>query len=133
MKIVCCANMPYAREAFSTLGETLVKDGRTITAADVRDATVLAIRSTTNVNEALLAGSSVRFVGTATIGCDHMDTAWMDRQGIRWCGAPGCNANSVSEYIAAALLCLANRHGFVLKGKTIGVVGVGNVGRLVVE
>ena len=133
MKIVCCANMPYAKEAFSTLGETLIKDGRIIAPADVRDAQVLAIRSTTVANQALLDGSSVKFVGTATIGTDHMDTAWFEREGIRWCYAPGCNANSVSEYVTAALLCLANRHGFALDGKTVGVIGVGHVGSLVVK
>ena len=117
MKIVCCSNMPYAREAFSTLGETVVKDGRMITAADIRDADVLAIRSTTLVNQSLLEGSSVKFVGTATIGTDHMDTAWMERCGIRWCYAPGCNANSVSEYVTSALLCLASRHGFTLEAR----------------
>lgn len=133
MKIVCCANMPYAKEAFSTLGDILVKDGRKITAEDVRDAEILAIRSTTNANRALLEGSRVRFVGTATIGTDHMEIPWYEERGIKWCYAPGCNANSVSEYITAALLCLANRHGFSLAGKTVGVIGVGNVGRLVVK
>jgi erythronate-4-phosphate dehydrogenase len=125
--------MPFAREAFSLLGTPLVKDGRTITADDVRDAEIMAIRSTTKVNRELVEGSKVRFVGTATIGTDHMDTAYFDRAGIKWCYAPGCNANSVSEYITAALLCLASRHGFTLEGKTIGVVGVGNVGSLVVK
>lgn len=132
MKIVCCANMPYAREAFSSLGDVLVKDGRTITADDVCDARILAIRSTTKAGKELLQGSSVGFVGTATIGHDHMDTAWYDRIGIKWCYAPGCNANSVSEYVATALLCLARRHGFTLEGKTIGVIGAGNVGSRVV-
>jgi erythronate-4-phosphate dehydrogenase len=133
MKIVCCSNMPFAREAFSTLGDVLVKDGRTITAEDAHDATILAIRSTIKVDRALLTGSSVKFVGTATIGIDHMDTAWFDERGIKWCYAPGCNANSVSEYVTTALLCLTNRHGVTLEGKTIGVVGVGNVGSLVVK
>jgi erythronate-4-phosphate dehydrogenase len=133
MKSVCCSNMPYAREAFSNLGEVLVKDGREITPLDVRDATILAIRSTIKVNKALLNGSCVKFVGTATIGTDHMDTAWLDNAGIKWCYAPGCNANSVSEYIVSALLFLANRHGFALEGKTIGVIGVGNVGSRVVS
>lgn len=125
--------MPLAREAFSTLGEVAIKSGRALTPADVRDVDILAIRSTTRVDRALLAGSRVRFVGTATIGTDHMDIPWLEQQGIRWCFAPGCNANSVAEYIVAALLHLARRHGFRLKGKTIGVIGVGNVGRKVVE
>ncbi|MCK5850148.1 MAG: 4-phosphoerythronate dehydrogenase, partial [Kiritimatiellae bacterium] len=133
MKIVCSLNMPYAREAFTTLGEVLMLEGRAISADDVRDAQVLALRSTTKVNSSLLDGSSVEFVGTATIGTDHMDKEYLDRQGIKWSYSPGCNANSVAEYITSALLCLADRHGFILEGKTIGVVGVGNVGSLVAE
>ncbi|MFC1453356.1 4-phosphoerythronate dehydrogenase [Verrucomicrobiota bacterium] len=133
MKIVCAANMPYAREAFSTLGCPVVLDGRAIAANDVRDAEVLAIRSTTRADRALLDGSAVRFVGTATIGTDHMDISYFERAGIRWCYSPGCNANSVAEYVAAALLSLADRHGFGLRGKTMGVIGVGNVGSLVAE
>lgn len=133
MKTVCCSNMPFVAEAFATLGETVVKDGRAIAAADVRDADLLAVRSTTRVNRDLLEGSRVRFAGTATIGIDHMDIPWLERSGIRWCYAPGCNANSVSEYVTAALLCLADRHGLTLRGKTIGIVGVGNVGSKVVD
>lgn len=123
--------MAYPREAFGTLGETSVIEGRSIRAGDVRDADILAIRSTTKVGRDLLEGSSIKFVGTATTGMDHLDTVYLDSAGIRWCYSPGCNANSVAEYIIAALLCLANRHGFMLAGKTIGVIGVGNVGGLV--
>jgi len=133
MKTVCSANMPYVREAFETLGDAVVLEGRSISAADVRDADLLALRSTTQVNESLLSGSSVKFVGTATIGIDHFDIPYMESQGIHWCYSPGCNANSVSEYFTAALLCVANRHDFSLEGKTLGVVGVGNVGSKVVQ
>ena len=132
MNIVCDKNMPYAAEAFGTLGTVHIVDGRGITADHVRNADVLAVRSTTRVNAALLNGSAVRFVGTATIGTDHMDIPWLERQGIHWCFAPGCNANSVSEYFTTALLCLSQRHGFTLDGKTVGVIGVGNVGSRVV-
>jgi erythronate-4-phosphate dehydrogenase len=133
MRIVCATNMPFAVEAFSTLGEVEVIEGRDIGAAQVRDARILALRSTTRVDRALLEGSGVGFVGTATIGTDHMDLAYLDQAGIRWCFAPGCNANSVSEYITAALLCLGRRHGITLEGLTMGVIGVGNVGSRVVR
>jgi len=99
----------------------------------VREADLLAIRSTTRVNQALLEGSRVRFVGTATIGTDHLDIPYLNDASIRWCYAPGCNANSVAEYVAAALLCLGHRHGFTLAGRTIGILGVGNVGSRVLH
>ncbi len=133
MKIVCATNMPYALEAFCTLGDAVVLEGRHIKPADVKEAGILALRSTTVVNRALLEGSHVRFVGTATIGTDHFDIPYLEQAGIRWCFAPGCNANSVSEYLTAALLVLGGRHQFSLAGKTIGVVGVGNVGSRVVK
>jgi erythronate-4-phosphate dehydrogenase len=120
--------MPFAEEAFGTLGAVVVREGRAIGPADVRDAELLAVRSTTRIDRRLLEGSAVRFVGTATIGTDHMDTGYLDEAGIRWCYAPGCNANSVAEYVVCALLCLAARHGLSLDGRTLGIVGVGNVG-----
>lgn len=132
MKIICATNMPFAMEAFSTLGDVRIMEGRDIAAGDVKDVEILALRSTTKVDGGLLEGSKVRFVGTATIGTDHLDLGYFDQAGIRWCFAPGCNANSVSEYVTAALLTLGERHGITLEGKTIGVVGVGNVGSRVV-
>lgn len=131
MNIVCAASLTAGREAFSTLGSLTILPEREITAAAVREADALAVRSKVKVNRALLDGSRVRFVGTATAGTDHFDTAWLDAAGIRWCGAPGCNANSVAEYLVAGLLTLATRHGFALAGRTIAIVGVGNIGRLV--
>lgn len=133
MKIVCSANLAYAEEAFSTLGETVIKDGRSITARDVKDADLLVIRSTTKVSADFLQNSSLKFVGTATIGTDHMDIPYMEEKGIKWCYAPGCNANSVAEYITAALLEMANKHHISLSGLTVGIIGVGNVGKLVMK
>ena len=128
MKIICATNMPFAAEAFGTLGETLILEGRDIVAGNVRDADLLALRSTTKVNRGLLEGSRVRFVGTATIGTDHLDISYLEEVGIRWCYAPGCNANSVSEYVTSALLRTGRKHGIRLAGKTMGIIGVGNVG-----
>lgn len=131
MKIVCDKNMPYALESFSTLGEVKLISGREISAADVRDAELLITRSTTQVNAALLEGSAVRFYGSGVIGVDHIDFEVLERMGIKWATAPGCNAVSVGNYVAAALLWLGGRHGFELAGKTIGIIGAGNVGRQV--
>jgi erythronate-4-phosphate dehydrogenase len=128
MKIIVDENIPYGREAFSTLGEVITRPGRAISHDDVRDAELLLVRSITKVNAALLEGSAVRFVATATIGEDHIDKAWLASKGIGFSSAPGCNANSVGEYIVAALLHLAARHNFCLEGMSLGVVGVGNVG-----
>lgn len=128
MKTVCAASVLAGREAFEGLGEVAVRPDDRIGPADVRDAQALIVRSKTRVDADLLAGSSVQFVGTATAGFDHFDAAWLDAAGLAWCAAPGCNANSVSEYVAAALLHLACREGFELAGRTLGVIGVGHVG-----
>jgi erythronate-4-phosphate dehydrogenase len=131
MKIVCDKNMPYAAEAFGTLGEVTLKGGRQIAPEDVRGADALITRSTTTVNRALLDGSAVRFYGSGVIGTDHIDIPYLESRGIVWSAAPGCNAESVANYVTAALLWLGGRSGLTLEGKTIGVVGVGNVGRRV--
>jgi erythronate-4-phosphate dehydrogenase len=128
MKIVADANIPFVRECFSSVGEVRVLSGRDVTPQVVADADALLVRSITPVNEQLLAGSKVRFVGTATIGVDHVDVAYLQRSGIGFASAPGSNANSAAEYVIAALLEIARRKGIPLEGKSIGVIGVGNVG-----
>ena len=133
MKIVADQNIPYVEEAFSRLGSVHLYPGREINNGIVRDADILLVRTVTQVDESLLTNSSVKFVGTATIGYDHVDTGWLKSQGTGFSAAPGCNANSVGEYVAAALLTLANRHRFSLNGKTIGIIGAGNTGTRVAE
>lgn len=131
MKITCASSLAYGAEAFGTLGEVGVLEGRNLNHAALLESTLLAIRSTTRVTPELLTGTAVRFVGTATIGTDHLDMAFLESQGIRWAHAPGSNANSVGEYVTAALLTLASRGWGPLEGRTLGIVGLGNVGRQV--
>ncbi len=128
VKIVADENIPFVREAFSSLGTVKTVAGRSITSAVLADADILLVRSVTKVNESLLAGTSVKMVATATIGTDHIDIDYLNRRGIAFASAAGCNANSVGEYIIAGLLELAVRKGISLKGRTLGVIGVGNVG-----
>lgn len=128
MKIVADANIPFVRECLSSVGEVEVLSGRDITSQKVADADALLVRSITPVNEQLLSGSRVRFVGTATIGFDHVDLAYLERRGIGFASAPGSNANSAAEYITAALLEVGRKHNVRLEDKSIGVIGVGNVG-----
>lgn len=133
MKIVCAETVLLGHEAFSSAGKTVVVPDREITRDHLLDADALVVRSKTGVNRELLKGTPVKFVGTATAGNDHIDAGALEAHGIYWCSSPGCNANSVSEYLVAALLVLARRHGLDLEGKTIGVVGCGNVGSRVVK
>ena len=128
MKIVADQNIPFVKECFSSIGQVTLCPGRQLASAQVADADVLLVRSVTKVNEALLAGSPVKFVATATIGTEHVDAAYLASKGIGFASAPGSNANSVAEYIVAAMLTLGKKYKFTLAGKSIGVVGVGNVG-----
>lgn len=128
MKIVCATSVAMGQEAFSTLGDVVMVPERSITAAVVRDADALIIRSKVRVNRDLLDGSRVSFVGTATAGTDHLDLDYCGGRDMACVSAPGCNANSVAEYIVAALLAVARRHAFRLEGRTLGIVGVGHVG-----
>lgn len=128
MKILVDENMPYARELFSRLGEVTAVPGRPIPVSELADAAALMVRSVTKVNADLLDGKGVKFVGTATAGTDHVDEAWLERAGIAFSAAPGCNAIAVVEYVFSSLLMLAERDGFALTDRTVGIVGVGNVG-----
>lgn len=128
MLIIADENIPHVEETFGHLGEIRREPGRTLTAAQVRDAEVLLVRSVTAVNAQLLAGSAVRFVGSATIGVDHLDLDYLKQQGITWANAPGSNANSVVEYVISALCRLDGALQQLLSGARVGIVGLGNVG-----
>lgn len=126
MKIVVDDKIPYIREALAQLADEVVYlKGSDIQAGDVKDADALIVRTRTRCDEQLLKGSSVQFVATATIGYDHIDTAWCEQHGIEWTNCPGCNSGSVAQYLESVLLLL--QHSSSLP-TTLGVVGCGHVG-----
>jgi len=128
MKIVADENIPFAQQAFGHLGDVLLLPGRSLSNEHLKNADILLVRSITKVNASLLDDTPVRFVGTATIGTDHIDLPCLRSRGIAFADAAGANANSVAEYVVAALLNLAQKHQFPLAGKSIGIIGVGNIG-----
>ncbi len=127
-KIIADENIPGAREAFSHLGEVRLLPGRAITRETLLDTNILLVRSITSVNTKLLQNTAVHFVGTATIGTDHVDTAYLEQQGIAFASAAGSNANSVAEYVVAALVHHAITSGLSLAQLILGIVGVGHIG-----
>ncbi len=133
MKTVVAETVLLGREAFETLGEVVVIPDRQIGPEHLKDADALIIRSKTKVTPELLTGSAIRFVGTATAGFEHIDFQTLEKSGIGWSAAPGCNADSVADYMTAALLSLYKFQGLELEGKTIGIVGVGQVGSRVAK
>lgn len=134
MRIVVDENIPFGTEAFSRAGDVVRLAGRAIRPEHLADASALIVRSVTKVDASLLEGSPVRFVGTCTIGTDHLDIPWLESRGIAWCSAPGCNARSVAEYVVAAI-CWAHRRRVLdpARRPRVGVVGVGRVGRAVAD
>lgn len=133
MKIVADENIPLLDRFFEDIGSVLKLPGREISADHVRDAEILVVRSVTQVNESLLAGSNVRFVGSCTIGLDHVDQNFLSQQGIKFANAPGSNANSVVEYVLSCLSILTETHNLNLDNITFGIVGYGNVGSLLAK
>lgn len=128
MKIVADVNIPYVNESFSSFGEVVTVSGQDINNDILKDATILLVRSVTPVNANLLDGTMVKFVGTATIGIDHIDTQYLIDEYIGFAHAPGSNSNSVAEYVICALLYLSNKKGLNLRESVLGIIGVGNVG-----
>jgi erythronate-4-phosphate dehydrogenase len=133
MKILFDENMPYAKEFFNNFAgsdtELVSFSGRNLSPEQVVDADVLLVRSITQVNKALLNNSEkLTFVGTATIGTDHIDQIFLAKRGISFHSAPGCNAVSVAEYVLSSLVILAERYLLNLARLTVGIVGGGNTG-----
>lgn len=133
LNIIADENLAYPVELFSQFGDVQLINGRKITKSVLKYADALIIRSVTEVNESFLTGTNIKFVGTATIGIDHIDTEYLASKGISFASAPGCNSYAVAEYIIAALFDTAVKNNFSLENKTIGVVGIGNVGSKVVR
>ena len=124
-------DIPFLKGELEAVAEVVYLPGKAIDAAIMREADALIIRTRTRCNESLLKNSPVKIIAAASIGYDHIDTRYCEQRGIAWCNAAGCNSSSVEQYILSVLLNLANRKYFALKDKTIGIVGVGHVGKKV--
>ena len=128
IKIAVDNKIPMLQGALEPYAEVYYYDPFDISKAVVKDKDALIIRTRTKCNSQLLEGSAVKFIATATIGYDHIDAAYCNANGIKWMNAVGCNSASVMQYVASALITLARKKNFNLKDKTLGIVGVGNVG-----
>lgn len=128
MKIVADENLAFTEYFFSEFGDIQHKAGRTLTHADVKDAEALLVRSVTQVNQDLIYNTALKFVGSATIGTDHLDIPLIEQQGITWSNAAGCNAQAVAEYVITALLKLQPELIHANETFTLGIIGLGNVG-----
>ena len=131
VKIVVDQNIRGIGDTFSHHGEIVLMDGREIRREHLLETDLLIIRTTTRVNAELLAGTPVRFVGTTSIGTDHLDIPWLEANGIRWCNAPGCNADSAAQYTLSMIWLACERLGLDLADLSVGIIGRGNVGSLV--
>lgn len=133
LNIIVDENIVFAKEAFALFGNVTLLSGREINNSILKDADILIVRSITKVDKELLKNTPVKFVGTATIGTDHIDLEYLKKNKIAFADAKGCNAYSVAEYLIVSLLNLSVRFNFTLKEKSIGIVGVGNVGSKVAK
>lgn len=133
MHILADENIPLVDEFFAGLGEIRRMPGRSINRAALENVDLLLVRSVTRVDRELLDGTAVKFVGTCTIGTDHLDLDYLEQAGIDWASAPGCNARGVVDYVLGSLLALAELWGDTLAQRSYGVVGAGEVGGRLVE
>lgn len=128
LKIVCDENITFAQEAFSTIGEVICAPGRSITRRMLMDKDVLVTRSITQVSKELLEGTAVKFIGTATIGTDHIDLEWLEEQNLGFTDAKGCNADAVAEYVLSVISRLLAEQKRSFSDTSVGIVGHGNIG-----
>jgi erythronate-4-phosphate dehydrogenase len=128
VRIIADDKIPFLKGVLEPYSDITYLPGKLIGREQIKDADGLLIRTRTKCTESLLKNSKVSFIGTATIGFDHIDTRYCENNHIKWTNAPGCNSSSVQQYIAAALLKMAGDFQFRLRDKTIGIIGVGNVG-----
>ncbi|MDR2472031.1 MAG: 4-phosphoerythronate dehydrogenase [Tannerella sp.] len=133
LKIIADDKIPFLKGILEPYADVRYLPGAKITADDVRDADAIFTRTRTKCNEALLSGSSVKLIATATIGYDHIDTDYCDVKGIKWVNAPGCNSGSVKQYITTSLATLADHYGLRFEDMTLGIIGFGNVGSKVFD
>ena len=133
MHILADENIPLVDEFFAGFGKIRRMPGRSINRAALENVDVLLIRSVTRVDREMLEGSAVRFVGTCTIGTDHLDLDYFEQAGIEWASAPGCNARGVVDYVLGSLLALSEVRGEALARRRFGVVGAGEVGGRLLE
>ena len=134
MRVIVDNKIPFIKEAIEQIADSVVyAPGRDFTPELVRNADALIIRTRTHCNKELLEGSKVRFIATATIGFDHIDTEYCREAGITWTNAPGCNSASVAQYVQSALLLLQQLKGVQLSELTLGIIGVGNVGSKIAQ
>lgn len=133
LKIIADNKIPFLKGALEDVADVLYLPGKDFNNQIVKNADAIIIRTRTVCNEELLAGTSVKFIATATIGYDHIDTDWCAAKGIKWTNAPGCNSSSVQQYMLSAFLNLFNSSGINPEKLTIGIIGVGNVGAKVAE
>ncbi len=125
--------IPYWEDAFSEIGDIRPFQAKELKPENIREVDALIVRTVTPVNASLLDGSSVRFVAAASAGIDHIDQDYLNKHGIHFCFAAGCNADAASEYVITALHTIASRKKWDLRGKSLAVIGVGNVGSRVVK
>ena len=133
MKIICDENISFAEAAFTQFGKVELLQGRKINNAALHKADVLIVRSITRVDKSLLDNTNIKFVGTATIGTDHVDINYLNKKNIKFTDAAGCNSDAVAEYLFTALFRILVDKNISLKHKSIGVIGVGNIGSRVVK